>query len=568
MDVRLPDGTLIKNVPDGTTKAQLTLKLQQNGYDISKLEQSPVIPEAKTEQSGVISRVAQGLVRDPLDGAAQLLSHAVPDSVRNSVDAANNWLADKTGMVAKLPEGGLDAQIKQREDAYQASRGPAPGIDLARIVGNIGSAIPMAFIPGAQIQQGKKAFDLANLLRAGLQGGAIGALQPVTQGNFADEKAKQVGFGAAFGAAAQPLASAAGNVIYPTVRPEVRALQNEGITPTPGQILGGGWQRTEDKLMSLPLLGDLISRARERGRSDLNRAAYGRALQGTGVDPATLPIGSEGIDAVKQTVGNQYDSLLPQMSFHADNTFNTELANLRAMAQNLAPNEAARFDRIINQHLSKLSPNGGMQGETYKILESALRTDAQNFSASPDAYQRELGAALAEAGRIFKSGMERSNPNLAQELMQANKNYANYAVLRRAGASSGAPENGFTPAQLTQAVKSSDRSVGKGSTATGNALMQDLASAGRLLESKVPNSGTSDRLFLNSAAGSALGGAGILGYIDPTIAALMAAGALPYTKAGGKITSKLLTSRPANFEQLAESLKLGAPVTGAVIAEQ
>ena len=37
MDVRLPDGTLLRNVPEGTTKAQLTEKLAANGYDIGKL---------------------------------------------------------------------------------------------------------------------------------------------------------------------------------------------------------------------------------------------------------------------------------------------------------------------------------------------------------------------------------------------------------------------------------------------------------------------------------------------------------------------------------------------------
>ena len=38
MDVRLPDGTIIQNVPDGMSKADLTAKLSANGYDISKLE--------------------------------------------------------------------------------------------------------------------------------------------------------------------------------------------------------------------------------------------------------------------------------------------------------------------------------------------------------------------------------------------------------------------------------------------------------------------------------------------------------------------------------------------------
>lgn len=34
MDVRMPDGTLIRNVPDGTTKAQLVERLRRNGYSV------------------------------------------------------------------------------------------------------------------------------------------------------------------------------------------------------------------------------------------------------------------------------------------------------------------------------------------------------------------------------------------------------------------------------------------------------------------------------------------------------------------------------------------------------
>lgn len=37
MDVRLPDGTIIRNVPEGTTRTQLTERLQRNGYDLSRL---------------------------------------------------------------------------------------------------------------------------------------------------------------------------------------------------------------------------------------------------------------------------------------------------------------------------------------------------------------------------------------------------------------------------------------------------------------------------------------------------------------------------------------------------
>lgn len=44
MDVRLPDGTIIKGVPDGMSKADLTAKLQANGYDVSKLT-APAVPQ-------------------------------------------------------------------------------------------------------------------------------------------------------------------------------------------------------------------------------------------------------------------------------------------------------------------------------------------------------------------------------------------------------------------------------------------------------------------------------------------------------------------------------------------
>ena len=47
MDVRLPDGTLLRNVPEGTTKAQLTEKLAANGYDIGRL--APVEATATRE---------------------------------------------------------------------------------------------------------------------------------------------------------------------------------------------------------------------------------------------------------------------------------------------------------------------------------------------------------------------------------------------------------------------------------------------------------------------------------------------------------------------------------------
>ena len=69
MDVRLPDGTLLRNVPEGTTKAQLTEKLAANGYDIGKLApvettatRENVLPERAPAWAKDYPKLYEGLV--------------------------------------------------------------------------------------------------------------------------------------------------------------------------------------------------------------------------------------------------------------------------------------------------------------------------------------------------------------------------------------------------------------------------------------------------------------------------------------------------------------------------
>ena len=44
MDVRLPDGTVVRNVPDNMSQADLTAKLIANGYDANKLKPPDAVP--------------------------------------------------------------------------------------------------------------------------------------------------------------------------------------------------------------------------------------------------------------------------------------------------------------------------------------------------------------------------------------------------------------------------------------------------------------------------------------------------------------------------------------------
>ena len=58
MDVKLPDGTIIRNIPDGTTKAELTAKLTANGYEFGETSQPAVQPPSVAEQPPVQNTTA------------------------------------------------------------------------------------------------------------------------------------------------------------------------------------------------------------------------------------------------------------------------------------------------------------------------------------------------------------------------------------------------------------------------------------------------------------------------------------------------------------------------------
>lgn len=75
MDVRLPDGTVIKNVPEGTTKQQLLDKLKAKGYDVQKLTAPKPAPTVETPvpEASFGQQVLRGAA-----STADILAEAIP----------------------------------------------------------------------------------------------------------------------------------------------------------------------------------------------------------------------------------------------------------------------------------------------------------------------------------------------------------------------------------------------------------------------------------------------------------------------------------------------------------
>lgn len=338
-------------------------------------------------------------------------------------------------------------------------------------------------------------------------------------------------------------------------------LLDRGVTPTPGQLAGGAASTIEQKLTSVPLVGDMIKGAQGRAVSDFNRAVYNEALAPIG-ETSTAAVGHEGIAEVSSKLSNAYDNLLPKMTFTADPEFNASVAQLRDLASNMPEQQANQFERIVTNKLgARLGPQGTMDGQTLKGLQSELTQQASGYLSDPSFDNRQLGTAIAQLNSNIRDALARNNPEFADQLNAINQGYAVYTRIRNAGSSLGAAEGVFTPAQLLNAVKAGDSSVGKGAFARGDALLQDLAESGKsVLGTKVADSGTVGRGLTAAAFGALLGH----GTLSPPMLAGGAMASLPYTPIGQKLAAALMTQRPDFAAPVASAVTRATPSAAAL----
>jgi len=507
-------------------------------------------PKPKGPAVSRTEKVAMG-VADPIHGGAQLLTKLLPDSVVQAGNRANNWLADKTGLVAKLPAGGVDEQVRKREADYQAKRAAAgeTGFDGWRTLGNVGPSLALPAVSATSLP--------ARMAVGSAAGAANNALAPVTSGDFASQKRGQIATGAIAGAAFPVLGSAVSRVISPKASTNlaVSKLRSEGITPTAGQILGGAAARTEEKLSSLPLVGDAIINAKTRAVGQLNRAVANRALSPVGAKLPEGMVGREAVEFVGDTLGKKYEDLLPGLTVKADREFADNITSLSSMLRNgsLDPKYANGFDRFMRTNvLNKFKGQNALTGQTVKDIESDLGQTIARYSKSQDPDAQLYADALKEVQSNLRDLVSRSNPQAAKELKAINTGYANFKRMERAAAGVGAEDGIFSAAQLQSAVKALDRSKDKRAFSRGSALMQDLSEPAKgVLGSKVPNSGTADRSFMALAT-----------LLDPKAAAMALTAPVLYSQPGQRALAGLLASRPQGAQAVADSLRQASPGLG------
>jgi hypothetical protein len=460
-----------------------------------------------------------------------------------------------------------DKQAIQQEIDQAKERDTALMDTGAGLAGNIGGNLATMIGPTAALGAvGKVAHApaLVNAARAAMVpntvkgaaagGAALGGIQPVASD---ESRIANVGLGAAGGAAGNLIPKALGRAVSPNISADVQTLMREGVTPTPGQILGGAAQRIEDGLTSVPIMGDSIKAAQRRAIEGFNKAAINRALGKIGESADS--VGNEGVEEAAKKIGAQYNAILPKLTAKADDEFlKTVITQVQEVGQNLPPERAKQFKSLVqHQVLNKFDDVGQMPGEKLKQVQSTISRLARGYSKSEDMDARSMGYALESVEEQLRGMVRRSNPEFAEGLQAADEAWANFVRVRRAAAMQGAKEGLFTPAQLRSAVRASDSSVQKGDFAKGKSLMQDLTDAGeKVLGSKVPDSGTPFRL------NNVLMGAGGY-YLDPSILGGTLLGAGAYTPPAQKALAALLTKRPKKAGLLGDQIEGTAPYLSA-----
>lgn len=434
----------------------------------------------------------------------------------------------------------------------------------AGMAGNIVGNVAATAIPGIGLQ-GAATRAAASVLPAAIAptvaaAGTGAAITAATEPVASDEsRGQKTAYGAIGGAAGDVAARGLARVAQPIMQsPAVRRLLDEGIVPTPGQAAGANSfiGKMEQRLQSIPLVGDLVTGGRNRATAEFNEAALNRAMP----DGARVQgIGRGAVQQVEQVLSDGYNDVLRRIG-----TVNVQPQFLNAVRSTMTDPDLSlslpmqqRLEQIVRGQI--LDRGAALNADLAKRADANLGMFARGFSTSQDADQRMLGRALRDVQGAWRQNIT-ANAGAAEvaDLRELNRAFANFVRVERAAGSRGAAEGVFSPKQLEGAVRAMDTSSRRGQFARGESLMQDLTDAGvPTLSHTVPNSGTPERAMLAMAAG----GAGANEYFGgPGYLSMLAASPLVYSRAGSRYMVGDLPAQTA----LSELLRRTAPAASQV----
>lgn len=551
--VRPFDWTQIPREPSAEQQAAASQAHSQSALARFAADQGKIIGDTIKNVAAVPVGAAMGAARIPV-GLGQLGLHGlaalgVPggEALAGGADTEARWL--ESGINA-LPELG-------REATTAGDIAGSFALPLSR-VGNALRAVPYA----------------GGALAAAAQGAASSAAQPVNvtpSAPYGAQEGRNVLAGAALGGAIGGGANMLAGAIKPAISAAAARLLGKDVGLTPGQVLGGGFKSTEEKLTSVPFSGGAVAAAHRRALEGWNRSVFNDVLGLAGERYSGTATGYDGLAEVEKQLSARYDQLKPLIRFKADAQYNADVKNLRTLVSGLPSDLARAFNSVVGRVNKMAGSQRTMDGQTFKEVESEVSDLARTWrSPTNSMIERKVGDALQDLLGALRENIERhSPPGVRPELRSLNTAWAGLVRLRDAVARRATSGGVFTPGDLLAAEK---KMAGKAVFARGDGMLQQTArDAQEVMGNRYPDSGTAGR----GATLGEIAGVGSAALANPLAAVGVAAAHLLHAGAySGMGVNFLRGMAGAGFPQTRNALaeivrtagRLAAPAAGVAIA--
>lgn len=464
MDVRLPDGTIVRNVPDGTTKAELTAKLQRNGMAVPAEWLAAGAPSAPKPEPETY---------DPTEGMST--TDKVLAGIGKGMTDIGQGVGQAFGLVSRD-----DVAQKRATDAALMNTGAGK---TGSFIGNAAVMAPAALIPGANtivggtLIGGASGFlqpststseTMSNTLTGGVAGGAVPTLirgAQVTKSLLDPFRAS--GRDQIVGKA---LVRAAGNGSDDAIRNLSTARSSiPGLQPTAAEVARNpgiaALQRTATAIDPVAMNADV---ARQAANNEARIAAL-RALAGD--KEASIAAREAATEALYAAARGKTITLTPELESLIQRPV---MQSAIGQAKNLAANEGSRFSLKAGtpaQPSALLGANGAPIEMTPARPGSLIGRDAHTIKRAMDdtieglAGQQGLGRnakrAATSTKEAFLGEVEKQVPEyglarqtFAQMSRPINQADVAEAILHR---STGNIQGNMTPAAFNRAL--SDRTA-------------------------------------------------------------------------------------------------------------
>lgn len=493
-------------------------------------------------------------------------------ALRGAVQGLTFGLSDESygltqGIASMLRGEGFSKGYDEGVTSYRARDKAAKEANpvtsaVGEVAGGMATGLGAAGAGATLMRQGM------TLPRAALAGGAEGAAYGGAYGagnaeGGLQERLEGAGKGAAtgalVGAAVPAVARGIGTALRPlATSPERQAavdvLTREGVPLSAGQRTGSTPLRYAESIFGdATLAGGRASRLMEDQAEAFTDAAMRRAGAAGRASPDNLT-------AARDRIGQEFTDLAGRNVVSADRQFATELGLALREYDRVLPAEQRR---IVGELASDIverfqAGNGNMSGRDYQTIRSRLSRMAQNARVNDPEF--------AQAIRTMRDGLDNNmgrsiSPEDAAAWQQARREWGNLKVLERAASGGGENAAGglISPQQLR--IAASQGNGNRAGYARGEGDFAELARAGNVAMTPLPNSGTSQR---NLVTGQAGGGGAALASGEPLTAAIIALGPSAFGRAlwSGPIQRYLAGEAISPMAQQAIESRLRAALQG------